>query len=254
MSTPRVGFVIGGAQKAGTSALAAYLARHPAIALPRGKEAHVFDAPDFDEAADAGAIDARYVTHFDARPPGVLHGDATPIYMLHPRLIARIHRYNPAMRWILLLRHPVDRALSHYHMERARGDESLPLWLALALERWRLRGHADDFALDSPLRRHSYRLRGDYARQLDALHACFPREQVLVLRQEALADAPGAAVARCLAFLGLPAVISGDAYPRVHAGDYRPWPPGDWRRRTIAWWWRRDLQAQRRHGLDWEPA
>ncbi|GAB1408582.1 hypothetical protein MASR1M8_25010 [Thermomonas brevis] len=254
MNAPRVGFVIGGAQKAGTSALAAYLARHPGIALPRGKEAHVFDAPDFDEAADAGAIDARYAAHFDAQTPGVLHGDATPIYMLHPRFIARIHRYNPAMRWILLLRHPVDRALSQYHMERARGDETLPLWLALALERWRLHGHADDFAPDSPLRRHSYRLRGDYARQLDALHARFPPAQVLVVRQESLADAPEATLARCLAFLGLAAHVGDSDYPRVHAGDYRPWPPGDWRRRAVAWWWRRDLHAQQRHGLDWGPA
>ena len=36
MSAPRIGFLIGGVQKGGTTALAQYLAAHPGIALPRG--------------------------------------------------------------------------------------------------------------------------------------------------------------------------------------------------------------------------
>ena len=56
----------------------------------------------------------------------------------------RIARYNPAMRWIVLLREPAERALSHHHMERSRGRERWPLWLALLLERWRLAGHHDE--------------------------------------------------------------------------------------------------------------
>ena len=48
--TPRVRFLIGGVQKAGTTALASYLATHPGLRLPAGKEAHVFDAPDFDDS------------------------------------------------------------------------------------------------------------------------------------------------------------------------------------------------------------
>src|SRR5690606_6027750 len=141
VSTPRIGFVIGGMQKAGTSALTNYLAEHPALRLPTGKEAHVFDAPAFDESATAADIDAAYAPHFPPGASDALHGDATPIYAFHPRLVARIARYNPAMRWIVLLRHPVDRALSHFHMERGRGKEYWPLWPAMLLERWRLRGH-----------------------------------------------------------------------------------------------------------------
>lgn len=252
MNPPRVGFVIGGVQKSGTSALAHYLSRQPGLALPHGKEAHVFDAPDFDDDADAAAVDARYAALFDPPREGTLYGDATPIYLLHPRFVDRIHRYNPAMRWILLLRHPVDRAISQYRMERRRGDELLPLSLALALERQRLSGHGDDFSFGSPLRHHGYRLRGDYARQLDALYAHFPRQQVLLLRHELLARDPQAVVARCLRFLGRDALpVPGD-YPRVHAGEYAHWPTDDWRRRLLAWWWRSDLRDQRRHGIDWE--
>ena len=50
---PRVRFVIGGVQKVGTTALATFLGAHPGVALPDGKEAHLFDAPEFDDAWDA---------------------------------------------------------------------------------------------------------------------------------------------------------------------------------------------------------
>lgn len=243
MSAPRLGFVVGGAQKAGTTALASYLAAHPGVALPRDKEAHVFDAPDFDEGWTPADIDARYAGHFDPGDAGRLHGDATPIYLLHPAFVRRIVAYNPAMKWIVLLRHPVERALSQYHMERARGDERWPFWAAMLFERWRLRGHGDDFAHGSPLRHHSYRLRGDYARQLAALHAHFPPAQVLVLRSGELAADPAATVARVLDFLGLPPMPAGAAYPRVFEGSYPRLSRGSLRWRLWCWMMRREIRA-----------
>lgn len=249
---PRVGFVIGGAQKAGTTALAHYLARHPQVALPAGKEAHVFDAPDFDERWGVAEVDARYAPHFAEEPqpaaPGLeagrLFGDATPIYMLHPAFVRRIHRYNPAMRWIVLLRDPVDRALSQYHMERARGDETLPWWLALLLERVRLAGHRDDFSPGSPLRHHAYRLRGDYAPQLAALRRAFPGKQLLVLRNEDLERRPEQVMARIHRFLGLCELAAGEAqaFPRLFEGGYARWAGSDWRRKVLRACWRRECR------------
>jgi len=252
VSAARVQFLIGGVQKGGTTALASFLQRHPGLALPRTKEAHVFDAPDFDEAWDVAQVDARYAPHFDPAAGEVLHGDATPIYVMHPALVARIARYNPAMRWIILLRHPVDRALSQYHMERGRGDEHLPLWPALLAERWRLRGHQNDFSLGSPLRHHSYRLRGDYARQLDVLYAAFPREQVLLLRNSQLRERPGEVLDQVCRFLGVEPLSGAQTYGTVFAGGYRRLRPHSLRRRLLCWWWRRELKDQARHGLHWE--
>lgn len=244
--SPRIRFLVGGAQKSGTSALAAYLSAHPGLALPSGKEAHVFDAPGFDEAMDAEQVDAAYAPHFPADRADALHGDATPIYCAFPRLVRRIARYNPAMRWILVLRHPVDRAISHYRMERARGTESWPILPAMLLERWRLRGHEDDWSERSPLRLHSYRLRGDYARQLDDLLAHFPREQLLVLRQSELASEPAATLARVYAFLGVPAPPAVPAPQRVFDGGYRPYPDGHPMRRLLAWLLRHEIASLRR--------
>ena len=200
---PRIGFLIGGVQKAGTTALARYLAGHPQLALPQGKEAHVFDDPGFGADWDRARIDREYARHFDAGSDDRLHGDATPIYLFHPTLVERIAAYNPAMRWIVLLRDPLERAISQYGMERARGDEHWPLWAALLFERLRLRGHHHDWSPASPLRHWSYRARGDYGRQLRTLRAHFPDAQVLVLRSTELRVSHVQVLARICAFLGV---------------------------------------------------
>lgn len=227
-SAPRIRFMIGGVQKGGTTALAHYLSAHPSIRLPAHKEAHVFDAADFDEAATVEDVDDRFAPMFPGGFAGgdVLHGDATPISIFHHRFIERIARYNPAMRWIVLLREPADRAISQYYMERGRGDEHRCLPLALLAERWRLHGHEDDFSAGSPLRHHSYLARGRYVRQLDTLVAAFPREQVLLLRSEDLRATPAHALDRVLGFLGLPSFGHAQAFAPVFAGDWQgKWLP-----------------------------
>lgn len=252
-ASPRVGFVIGGVQKGGTTALAQFLSAHPGLVLPQGKEAHVFDAAGFDERDDVAAIDARYAPHFDTGDSDPrLHGDATPIYALHPRFVERIHRYNPGMRWILILRDPVERLLSNYHMERGWGRETRPLWQALLLERQRLAGHMDDFSVQSPLRRCSYRLRSDYARQLDLVLARFPASQVLVLRTEDLAERPAQTYAAACGFLGVPLPDPLPSFTRAFEGSYASPPRDGLRWRLLRWWLRREIRdMDRRHGLRW---
>ena len=245
---PRIRFLLGGVQKAGTSALARYLSTHPRLRLPIDKEAHVFDAPDFDEGWTPEQVDRRYADRFDDAGAGAIHGDATPFYVMHPRVVARIARYNPGMRWIVLLRDPCERALSHFHMERQRGQEGWPLWPALLLERWRLRGHHEDLQRGSPLRRHGYRLRGDYARQLDVLYSHFPREQVLLLRSDRLREQPAACVREACAFLGVEPPAADASYPPVFVGDYPA--PGRWTRGLLRWLLRHERRALRtRYGI-----
>lgn len=252
--SPRVSFLVGGVQKGGTSALANFIGQHPGVRLPRNKEAHVFDAPSFDDGWDAVEVDRRYVPHFETQDScgDLVHGDATPIYCFHPLLVRRIARYNPGMRWIIILRDPVDRAVSHYRMERARGHETWPLWRAALLERWRLAGHADDFSLDSPLRRHSYLARGDYARQLDVLFASFPRRQVLLLRNDDLAATPAQVLAQVWDFLGIPAPEVTPVFGRVFDGGHRPLPESAPVRRLLAALLHgRMRRARVRHDIHW---
>lgn len=235
MAEPRLRFLIGGVQKGGTTALAEYLAAHAAIQLPARKEAHVFDAPDFDDGWSVADIDRRFDEALGPSREGVLCGDATPITVFHPTLVARVARYNPGMRWIVLLRDPVDRAISHYFMERARGNEPFGLLRAVLAERRRCRGHEDDWSFGSPLRTWTYAARGRYAAQLRTLHAAFPSDQLLLLRSRDLAADPAATVARALAFLGLPPMPVDAAFPRVFEGRYAPPPPWSPGRLALRW-------------------
>jgi hypothetical protein len=182
-----VGFLVAGVQKGGTTALFDYLAEHPSLALPAIKEAHFFD--DESGGVDWAAPDyAAYHALFAGAAPGALWGEATPIYLYWPASLERIAAYNPAMRFILLFRDPVERAWSHWRMERARGAE--PLGFSDCIRQGRARVTRGDPAAPGHHRVHSYVERGFYGAQLQRLLTRFPREQVLCLRSADLAAGP----------------------------------------------------------------
>jgi len=194
----RVGFLVAGAQKAGTTALFDYLAELPELELPPVKEAHFFDD---EERVDWSAPDyARY--HGLFTNPDRLWGEATPIYFYWPNALERIHAYNPAMRLIFLFRDPVERAWSHWKMEYARGKETEPF-------AWCIRDGRARMAKGTPYpgfhRVYSYVERGFYGRQLARALDLFPREQILVLSSEELKRDPDATLGAICDFLGIPA-------------------------------------------------
>ncbi|MEO8487035.1 MAG: sulfotransferase domain-containing protein [Betaproteobacteria bacterium] len=193
---PRVDVVIGGAQKAGTTALDKALRAHPAMRMPSMKEPHFFDndvlfangVPDFD------TYHAMWREGLGTR----LCCDSTPSYLWWPSAPQRLRDYNHALRWVILLRDPAERAYSHWNMVRNNGFEALPFADALDAEVSRLAAglRRDRF-------RHSYVSRGFYARQLARLFTLFPRDQVLVLRSDQLRKDFAATVATVVEFLGL---------------------------------------------------
>ena len=212
---PLVSFVIAGAQKGGTTALFDYLTEYPDIALPAEKELHVFDDETQDWARpDYGAYHARFPD-----PAGRPCGEATPIYCYWPNSLERICAYNPAMKLILVLRDPVQRAWSHWRMEYARGVETHPFeWCVregrqrlFAAEPW---GHHREF---------SYVERGFYAEQIERLLGLFPREQLLFLTSDELRGDPVAALGQVRAFLGLPKAPT-PAAREVHVGRQMDYP------------------------------
>ena len=199
---PALGFMIVGAQKCGTTALASFLAQHPAIAVAAPKEAHLFDAPDYSPDWTPADIDARYARFFAHAGGDALRGEATPIYLFLPGVARELRRYNPDLKLIVLVRDPVERAISHYYMERNRERERRPLWLALLGEPFRLR-RRDPARRDAALRRHSYRRRGLYSLQLRNLYRHFNPRRVLVVRAEDLRQRHDEALRRVFAFLGV---------------------------------------------------
>ena len=199
---PMVDFVIAGAQKSGTTALSHFLSQHPDIAMAQ-TEGHVFDASDYSPDWTPAEIDQHYQGRFGPDDGEALRGESTPVYLFLPELPGELARYNPDLKIVVVLRDPVQRAVSHYVMESARGKERLPLWLALLAEPFRLRRRGDPRGRESAVRRHSYRSRGLYSRQLRNLYGVFPRDRVLVLRTEDLLADHDATLERTFAFLGV---------------------------------------------------
>jgi hypothetical protein len=212
-------FLVIGAQKAGTTAVYAYLRRHPAILGPFWKEVSFFDRHWW-------RGEAWYRGQMPLRGEGRLAGEASPSYVFHPLAPERVRAVVPDVKLIALLREPAERAYSHYQHEVALGREPLSFEDALAAEDERLRGEvdrllADPRAFSRAWWDYTYASRGLYAEQLERWLALFPREQLLVLTTDELGARPDETYATVLAFLGA-APHSLDDYPRIYEREYPP--------------------------------
>jgi hypothetical protein len=219
----RVGFLVVGAQKAGTTALHEFLSVHPEIGMPATKELHWFDD---DANFGPGASERGYHARFPARSGLRILGEATPAYAYVPAAVPRIHRYCPAMKLVLILRDPIERAFSHYRMVRdVFHAEPLPFEAAVAAERGRLALSGGDTSRGSAFRRHAYVARGCYAAQLARLLQWFPAEQILLLRCEELQAHHVRTLRAIHEFLG----VSPEPIPPprfVYSQGAEPLPPG----------------------------
>lgn len=100
-------FLIIGAPKAGTTALAAYLAVHPQVFVAPEKEVHYFDT-QYGRGTDW------YRGRFAGVRGEAAVGEASPTYMYNDVALERIAASLPGVKLIAVLRNPVDRAYSHY--------------------------------------------------------------------------------------------------------------------------------------------
>jgi hypothetical protein len=192
----KLDFLVAGAQKSGTTALNYYLKRHPRIALPVKKELHFFDN---DELFAGGNVSYEPLHEmFQPAPPGSIAGENTPIYLYWRPALPRIRGYNPAMKFIVILRNPIERAFSQWNMQRTRGIEPCDFLDAVAAEPARIAESAP-----KQLRRFSYVDRGRYAEQLDRAFRLFPRERFLVIKYEEFRARQREMVEAVFRFLGL---------------------------------------------------
>ncbi len=181
--TNQVSFLVCGAQKCGTTALDSYLRQHPDICMASHKELHYFDSEN--KFLYPNINYQEYLTYFEPEHHNQILGETTPSYMYWYTAPRRIWEYNPDMKLVILLRNPIDRAYSHWNMQRERGVEKLNFMDALFAEEdrryaWR------------PLqnKRFSYLDRGFYSEQIRRLRAFFPADQLLILRSQTLRHSP----------------------------------------------------------------
>lgn len=204
-------FIILGAQKAGTSSLYMYLTQHPNI-IPALRKEVEFWSWKYRRGHDW------YFAQFPPLPTNgtFLTGEACPGYLDFYVTAERIQQFLPSVKFIVLLRNPVDRAISHYHHWVRRQQETLPLSEAISAKRRELEEQGSPWDLPS-----NYIARGIYVDFFKHWFSIFPREQFLIIKSEYFYENPGQSLDHVYEFFGLP-TYQLSRYKKYNSGQYAP--------------------------------
>jgi hypothetical protein len=124
-------FLCLGAPKSGTTTLYYILSQHPEIFVSEVKETNFFS-----DETEYGKGMSFYSTYFFPNSFHKVAGELDPSYLAAVPSPSRIHAcLGKQMKFIVLLRHPVDRAYSHYKMMHRQQREVRSLEQALAEEK-----------------------------------------------------------------------------------------------------------------------
>lgn len=107
-----------GAFRSGTSSLATALRQHPDVALWKYKECYYWNKRYKKQGIDW------YINQFSQHK---ISGEITPSYLVHDRVPERIKAHFPDVKFLLLLRDPVQATISAYWMRHNWRKVRIPL-------------------------------------------------------------------------------------------------------------------------------
>jgi hypothetical protein len=174
--------IVIGAMKCGTTSLHYNLGLHPEIGMSREKELNFFNRPgSLDDLIDW------YRRQFptETRWRGESSTGYTRVPFGEP-VVERMHGLIPDARLVYIVRHPVDRVVSHYVHQVAIGLEQRPI---------------DEAMADFPANEYVQRTR--YCFQLSQYLRRYPASQIHVVTLEALKSAPEQTMGEIFRFLGV---------------------------------------------------
>lgn len=192
-------FLVIGAMKSGTTSLHRYLGRHPQVFMTAKKEPDFFVSGRNTGSWNRGL--GWYEELFEDADGAEAVGEASITYTLYPRLEGvpgRIAAVLNDVRLIYLVRHPIDRLVSHLWQEIRSGREPEP-----AIEK---------ALLTNP----SYLDASRYAMQIEQYREHFPPERILIVKSEDLRSKREPTLARVFAFLGVNADRMPEGLEREH--------------------------------------
>nr|MDJ0649638.1 sulfotransferase [Xenococcaceae cyanobacterium MO_188.B19] len=182
-------FLIIGAAKAGTTSLYNYLKEHPQIYMSPVKEPRFFylmnEKLDFRGPGDENILNSStsdledYSTLFQGVSNEIAIGEASSMYLYHPKTPKRIKSYVPDVKMITILRDPVERAYSHFLMNVKNGLEPLTDFVqVLQEEEIRIRSNWGS--------NWHHKARGFYYSQVKRYFDIFDRSQIKIYLYEDL--------------------------------------------------------------------
>lgn len=199
-------FLIVGAQKSGTTWLQSALRKHPRIFLPK-EEIPFFEDPDYAQSS-LGELANRFSKVDSILTTGIKR----PTYLARPECAPRIARDIPQAKIIILLRSPVERAISATHH----------------LMRMSVIGVGDpDALLNDLLDRHAqdpdpYGILhfGRYADHVEQYAELFGPNRLLTLLHSDIAECPQTVLHKTCIFLGVTEIRPPHLNDVVNPGVY----------------------------------
>jgi hypothetical protein len=200
-------FMVIGVGRSGTTSLFNYLDQHPSIVKSAYDEIGFFDDNFHLGMSWYRSMFPTVFTRFlvKLRTRHFMTYEVTPWYVRRPWTARRIKKLLPSIKLIVVLRNPVDRTYSHYHMAK-RNNEKRDFETVIE----------DDMTniskVDTKTKNDSYFLnevqnsklaRGFYYEQLERWFDIFPKDQILIIPSERLSAQTRDTVQEVFEFLGL---------------------------------------------------
>lgn len=215
-------FFIVGAAKAGTTSLYHYLEQHPQIYMSPVKEPNHFSTDtdigqlrptalkrlkalkidEFLKGDMSNKIHRAYITDrnqyaslFRLAPANKKTGEASPAYLYSKKAARAIFDYNPDAKIIIILRNPVQRAFSHYLMDRKLAFTNKSFEDALQEDRSHTSRSWGSTSLYLDL--------GEYYEQVKRYTDLFSKENILIMLSEELRQHPEETISALYRFTGV---------------------------------------------------
>ncbi len=203
-------FIIG-VQKAGTTTLDDWLSQHPQIYCYESlKDVHLFARfKSMDE------IEQRLMKEPASykNQPVILQSAVN--YIFYPQLLESIAQFNPKAKLILILRNPVDRAISSYAYFKKMLRETRPMEEALLYQP----KEVTEFTRDNG--DFTYIEHGFYAKQIKNCLQYFSKEQLLILDYNDLSANPSSLLKQIFSFLNIDTAFQPDLTAKNVTGSVK---------------------------------
>lgn len=217
--TPKPNFFIIGAPRCGTTALSEYLRSHPLIGFSTPKEPHYFatDMPNLRFVDNESDYLETCFGHLEGGHYAAV-GEASVWYLSSKEAIARILKFDPDAKLIVMVRNPLDMVQALYEKYIEALQEDCPSFeQAWSLQKQRRKGkHIPKHCKDASLLLYSDA--GKMGEQLERLMTIVPENQLKVIIFDDFINDTAAVYRSVLEFLVVPD-DGKTAFPKINEGQ-----------------------------------
>ena len=201
-------FFVIGAGRTGTTSLYHYLDQHPSLSKSAYDELGFFDVNFHLGLNWYRSLFPSVFTKFriKLKTDFFMTYDVTPSYVRRPWIAKRIKKLFPKSKLIIVLRNPVDRTYSHYHLHRKFGEtRTFEEFIKNEIDdisKWDVELKDDNYFATKV--ENSSLARAFYAEQLPIWFEQFSKNQILIISSENLASNTRKTMNEIFSFLNLP--------------------------------------------------